>query len=174
VIRAQTSARALGQTARKLTEGIDRDALVGEPILLDTLVRGSLGQRRFYMLLLGLFAALALVLAAVGLYGVISCSVAQRTQEIGIRVALGAARRQVLSLVMKDGMRLAFFGLLAGQAMALLLNRVLKGLLFGVSSTDPWTLVVTAIVLLMVALLACYVPAWRAARVDPLVALRLE
>jgi putative ABC transport system permease protein len=174
VIRAQGSPAPLGQPARKLIQGIDRDALVGEPVLLETLAAGSLGQRRFYMMLLGAFAALALVLAAVGLYGVISYSVAQRTQEIGIRVALGATRRQVLSMVMRQGLRFAALGLAAGQVMALMLNRTLKGLLVGVSTTDPLTLVVTGVALLFVAALACYVPARRATRVDPIMALRFE
>ena len=174
VIRAQASSAALGRSARKLIQEIDRNALVGEPAWFETLVANSLEQRRFYMMLLGAFAALALVLAAVGLYGVISYSVAQRTQEIGIRVALGAARSQVLSMVMRHGLRLVAFGLAAGLGMALMLSRTLKGLLVGVSATDAPTLLVAAAGLLLVALLACYVPAWRAARMDPLVALRFE
>lgn len=173
-IRAQGSLAALAQPARKLVQGIDRDALVGEPVAMEALVSSSLGQRRFYMMLLGAFAALALVLAAIGLYGVISYSVAQRTQEIGVRVALGATRQQVLSMVMRRGLRFAAIGLAIGQALALMLNRALKGLLVGVSTTDPPTLVVTAAVLLIVAALACYVPARRATRVDPIVALRYE
>jgi putative ABC transport system permease protein len=174
VIRAQGSPGALGQPARRLIQEIDRDALVGEPILFETLLASSLGQRRFYMLLLGAFAVLALVLAGVGLYGVISYSVAQRTQEIGIRAAMGAGRWQILSMVMRNGLRLAVVGLAAGQVMALMLNRTLKSLLVGVSTTDPFTMLVTAVVLLMVAIVACYVPAWRATRMDPLVALRFE
>ena len=142
--------------------------------MFETLLASSLGQRRFYMLLLGVFAALALVLAAVGLYGVISYSVAQRTQEIGVRVAMGAARRQVLSMVMRNGVRLVVLGLGAGQGMALMLNGTLKRLLVGVSTTDGPALLGAAAVLLLVAILACYVPAWRAARMDPLVALRFE
>jgi putative ABC transport system permease protein len=173
VIRAQ-GLPALGQPARKVVQSIDRDALVGEPVPLEALVSGSLGQRRFYMMLLGAFAALALVLAATGLYGVISYSVAQRTQEIGVRVALGATRKQVLSMIMGQGLRFAAMGLAMGQLMAMILNRALKGLLVGVRTTDPPTLVVTAAVLLIVAALACYVPARRAARVDPMVALRFE
>ena len=174
VIRGQASPAALGQPARKLLQGIDRDALVGQPVMFETLLADSLGQRRFYMMLLGAFAALAMVLAAVGLYGVISYSVSQRTQEIGIRVAMGAARRQVLSMVMKDGLGLVLLGLAAGQGMALMLHRTIEGLLVGTSPTDAPTFLVAAAVLLMVAILACYVPAWRAARMDPLVALRFE
>jgi len=174
VIRAQASPAALGQPARKLIQEIDRDALVGEPVMFDSLLADSLGQRLFYMMLLGAFAALALVLAAVGLYGVISYSVAQRTQEIGIRVAMGAARWQVLSMVMKNGLEFVLLGLAAGQGMALMLHRTMQGLLVGVSATDALTLLVAAAVLLLVAIVACYVPAWRAARMDPLVALRFE
>jgi ABC-type antimicrobial peptide transport system permease subunit len=124
------------------------------------------------MMLLGGFAGLALVLAAVGLYGVISYSVAQRTQEVGIRVALGASGGQVVSMVMQQGLKLAGLGLAIGLALSLMLTSMLKGLLVGVSVTDPATLAITALTLLTVALLATYVPARRAARVDPLVALR--
>ena len=163
-----------GQSARRLVQGIDRDALVGEPVLLETLAAESLGKRRFYMVLLGAFAALALALAAVGLFGVVSYSVAQRTREIGIRVALGASRREVLSMVMGQGLRLAGLGLAAGLLMALLLNRTLEGLRVGVSTIDPLTLLATAATLLFVALLASYIPARRATKVDPMVALRYE
>lgn len=174
VIRGQPWPVALGQPARNLIREIDRDAIVGEPVPLVTLVSGSLEQRRFYMMLLGTFAALALVLAAVGLYGVISYSVAQRTGEIGVRMALGASRGQVSSMVMRQGLRFAVIGLAVGQVMALMLNRTLKGFLVGVSTTDPPTFVVTAGVLLIISVLACYMPARRASRVDPMVALRFE
>jgi putative ABC transport system permease protein len=174
VIRAQGPPARLAQPARELVQNIDRDALVGEPVTMEALVSSSLGQRRFYMMLLGTFAGLALVLAAVGLYGVISYSVAQRTHEIGVRVALGATRKQVLAMVMKQGLRLAVLGLAFGLVLALMLNRALKGLLVGVGTADPGTIVVTAAVLLVAAVFACYVPARRAARVDPMVALRFE
>jgi putative ABC transport system permease protein len=174
VMRAVGSPAGLGQPARRLVQGIDRDALVGGPVLLETLAAESLGKRRFYMMLLGAFAALALGLAAVGLFGVVSYSVAQRTREIGIRVALGASRREVLSMVMGQGLRYAGLGLAAGLLMALLLNRTLKGLLVGVSTTDPLTLLATGATLLFVALLASYLPARRAAKVDPMVAVRYE
>jgi putative ABC transport system permease protein len=174
VIRTHGSPAALGPPARKLVQVIDRDVLVGEPVTMERLVSDSLGQRRFYMMLLGGFAGLALVLAAVGLYGVISYSVAQRTQEMGIRVALGASGAQVVSIVMGQAMRLAGLGLAMGLALAMMLKSVLKGFLVGVSTTDPATLAMTALVLLIVALFASYVPARRAARVDPMVALRFE
>lgn len=174
VIRAQASPAALAQPARRLIQEIDRDALVGEPVVFETLLADSLGQRRFYMMLLGAFATLALVLAAVGLYGVISYSVAQRTREIGIRVAMGAARWQVLSMIMKNGLGLVLLGLAVGQGTALMLHRTMQGLLVGVSATDALTLLVAAGVLLLVAILACCVPAWRAAQMDPLEALRFE
>jgi putative ABC transport system permease protein len=174
VIRTEGLPAALAQPARKLVQGIDRDVLVGEPVPMERLVSGSLGQRRFYMMLLGGFAGLALVLAAVGLYGVISYSVAQRRQEMGIRVALGASGGQVMSMVMGQALRLAALGLAMGLALAMMLKSVLKGFLVGVSTTDPATLAVTALVLLIVAVLASYVPARRAARVDPMVALRFE
>src|SRR6266446_2560301 len=174
VMRTAASAAALTQPARKTVQAIDRDALVGEPVPMETFVSASLGQRRFYMMLLGGFAALALVLAAVGLYGVISYFVAQRTQEVGIRVALGASGSQVVAMVMRQGLKLAAAGLAIGPALALLLKSVLKGLLVGVSAADPATLALTALVLLLVAVLAPYVPARRAARVDPMVALRFD
>ena len=174
VMRARGSPSALTQPARKIVQAIDRDALVAEPVPMETLVSASLGQRRFYMLLLAGFATLALFLAAVGLYGLISYSVAQRTQEVGIRVALGASRREVVAMVMRQGLRLAATGLAIGLILALALKGVLKGLLVGVSAADPATLALTALVLLLVAVLASYVPARRAARVDPMVALRFD
>jgi putative ABC transport system permease protein len=174
VIRTQGLPGALGHSARKAIQDIDHDALVGEPVLLEDLVSGSLGQRRFYMLLLSAFAGLALVLAAVGLYGVISYSVAQRTREIGIRVAMGATRKQVLSMVMGQGLRFTAIGLAIGEGLGLILNRALKGMLVGVNASDLPTMFGTAFVLMLVAVLACYLPARRAARVDPMEALRFD
>jgi predicted permease len=143
---------------------------------MDQIIAESLAARRFSMILLGAFAALALILASVGIYGVTSYLVGQRTQEIGIRVALGAQRRDVLRLVLAGGARMALIGVATGLVAALGLTRILTkySLLFGVSATDPLTLLAVALLLTIVALAACYIPARRALRVDPVVALRYE
>jgi putative ABC transport system permease protein len=132
----------------------------------------SLAARRITMILLGVFAALALVLACVGICGVISFVVGQRTHEIGVRMALGAQPKDVVRLVVGEGVRTALIGVAAGVGTALGLTRLLDNLLFGVAPQDPLTFAAVAIALVMVALLACYLPARGAARVDPMVALR--
>ncbi len=134
----------------------------------------SLVQRRFTMSLLAGFGALALLLAAVGIYGLMSYTVAQRTSEIGIRMALGAQTRDMLRLVTRDGMLQAGLGLLAGLAASLALTRILASQLFAVSALDPLTFLTVALVLIAVAIAACYIPARRAMSVDPVVALRHE
>jgi putative ABC transport system permease protein len=141
---------------------------------MDQLLAGTLSRSRFTMLVLGVFAALALVLACVGIYGVIAYSVTQRTQEFGIRMALGANRRDVFRLVFGQGGRLILLGTGLGIVAALIITRLMATLLYGISATDPLTFATVALLLALVALAACYIPARRATRVDPIVALRYE
>jgi putative ABC transport system permease protein len=141
---------------------------------VEFLVNRSTADRRFLMTLMGIFATLALVLTIIGLYGVISYLVNQRTQEIGIRMALGAQMRDILGMVLKQGMLLVLTGVGLGLGAAWLLTRLMSRLLYQVSATDPLTFIVISLLLVTVALLACYIPARRATKVDPLVALRYE
>ncbi|MGH9579897.1 MAG: FtsX-like permease family protein, partial [Terriglobales bacterium] len=141
---------------------------------MESLVERSYGYRRFILTLLGTYAGLALLLAAVGIYGVISYMVSQRTQEIGIRMALGAQSRDILRLVLANGALMTVAGLVVGAGAAMGLTRFLDALLFQVKATDAATFVGASVVLALVALLACYIPARRAMRVDPVIALRYE
>src|SRR6185312_16283998 len=140
----------------------------------DQILAQSARARRWTMALLAAFAGLALILAVIGIYGVMSWSVAQRTREIGVRMALGAEAGQVLAMVMRDAMKLSAIGLLIGLAVAIALRRVLASLVFDVSTADPIIYASVAILMLVSALAACYLPARRASRVDPLIALRWE
>ena len=170
------SAAPVGQIV-SAARGIFRDLAPDVPIKFSTFadeMGGWLADRRFLLLLVGLFAAAALALAAVGIYGVVAFSVTRRTQEIGIRMALGAQRREVLRLIVGEGARLAVLGVGIGIAASLVITRLLSSLLFGVSTTDPITFVGVAVLLSLVALLASYIPARRAMRVDPMTALRDE
>ena len=141
---------------------------------LEQILSGQVAPRRFNAILLGSFAALGLLIATVGVYGVISYSISQRTREIGVRMALGAQRSDVLSLVVGQGMRLALLGVGIGLVAALALSRMLQTLLFEIKPTDPFTFAIIPLALAGVALFACWVPARRAARVDPMEALRYE
>jgi putative ABC transport system permease protein len=165
---------ALAAAAQAAVWSIDRDQAISGIRTVRELLAQQEANRWFTTLLLGLFASVALVLALIGIYGVIAYSTAQRTQEIGIRLALGADRRSVLRLVLAGGLRIALAGLALGLAGALALTRVLSSLLYGVGARDPLTFVVVPAVLLLVALAACWMPARRAMRVDPLAALRAE
>jgi len=167
-------ASQLTQAARAEVKAFDPNQIIWRVQTLETLLGTSVAPRRFNMMLLGIFAGVALVLAAVGLYGVMSYSVSWRTHEIGIRMALGAKRPDVLRLVVRQGMIMALIGLGFGLIGAFSLSRVMRSMLHGVSPTDPLTFTGVSIVLLGVALLACLIPARRATRVDPIVALRNE
>jgi putative ABC transport system permease protein len=137
-------------------------------------VATSLAARRLSMMLLGIFASLALALACVGIYGVISCVVGDRTREIGVRMALGARRGDVLRLILGQGAKMALAGVAAGAVSALGLTRLMSSQLYGVTAHDPFTFAGVSGLLLIVAVAACWMPAWRAMRIDPLVALRCE
>jgi putative ABC transport system permease protein len=141
---------------------------------LTTTLAGHVSEPRLYALLLGVFGAIALTLAAVGIYSVIAYSVAQRTQEIGVRMALGAQTGAILKLVVGHGMKLVASGVALGLAASFGLTRLMSNMLFGVSAVDPPTFIVITLLLTFVALLACWIPARRAAKVDPMIALRCE
>lgn len=164
----------LAPAVRAAVKSFDSKQIIWRTQTVEDLLRTSVAPRKFNMFLLGIFAAVALVLAAVGLYGVMSYSVSWRTQEIGIRMALGANRTDVLRMVVRQGMTMTLIGLALGLVGVIALSRVMVGLLYGVSPTDPLTFTGVSIVLMVVALLACLIPARRATRVDPIVALRNE
>lgn len=174
VVRTAGEPTAMTAAIRNEVLSIDKEQPISSIVTLDQLVSTSVAQRQFSMLLLGVFAAVAMLLAAVGIYGVLSYAVTQRTQEIGIRMALGAGRRDVLRLIVGQGMSLTMIGIGVGLIAAFLLTRLMSALLFGVSATDPATFSLIALLLLFVSVLACWIPARRAAKVDPMVALRWE
>jgi len=161
-------------TIRRALADVDRDQPISDVRTMDSRIDRSLTARRFNMILLGLFAALALALASVGVYGVMAYSVTERTHEIGVRIALGAQRRDVVLMVMRQGITMIAIGTVVGIAAARAATRVMATLLFGIGAADPLTFIAVPALLLAVALVACYVPARRATRVDPLYALRAE
>ena len=174
MLRTDVPPQSIIPAVRQAVAAVDPNLEAANPRTMEQLIAQAVAQPRFYTLLLAAFAALALVLAAVGIYGVISYSVTQRTHEIGIRLALGAQRGDVLRLVIGQGLTLAAGGVVLGLFAAYAATRVMTNLLFGVTATDPLTFAATALTLLLVALAACYLPARRAARVDPMIALRYE
>jgi putative ABC transport system permease protein len=174
VVKSGADPAALTSAVREAVQSIDKDQPVFAISTMEELVRNSVATRRMTLVLLGLFSGLALVLGAIGIYGVISYSVAQRTHEIGIRMALGAPRGDVFRLVVGEGLKLAGVGIAIGIAAAFGLARLMSSLLYEISATDFETFAGVAVLLALVALLACYIPARRAMRVDPTVALRYE
>ena len=174
VVKTNLEPLSLAATVRKTVWEIDKDQPVSDIASMEHIVSESVARQRFSMLLLGIFAGLALVLAAVGIYGVMSYSVAQRTHEIGIRMSLGAERRQVLKLFVGQGLMLALAGAGIGVVIALGLSRFLSSVLYQIRPTNFLPYLVATTVSIVMALLASYVPARRASRVDPMVALRYE
>ena len=174
VVRASNDPKGLTGVVQKETHALDSELPVFEIRTLDQYLASSVSEPKFSALLLGLFAGLALILSCIGLYGVMSYVVAQRTRELGIRMALGAQTRDVLKLVVRQGIGLTLLGAAIGVAVAVALTRMMKSWLFGVSPTDPLTFAVAALLLTIVALLSCWIPARRAAKVDPITALRFE
>jgi putative ABC transport system permease protein len=174
IVRAEKDPAALSSALRESVKAVDPDVPVYAMRTLSELVSDRTAQRRLAVILITVFAAVALLLAAVGIYGVMSYAVAQRTQEIGIRMALGAERHDILRMVLRHGSLMAVTGIAVGVVAALVLARLITSLLFQVSATDPPTFSVVPLVLIGIALLACYIPARRATRVDPLVALRYQ
>lgn len=174
VMRLDESTPPPFDSIRRVIQSQNSQNVIFRPQTMNEVIAGTLAERRFSMILLDAFAVVALLLASVGLYGVISYLVGQRTHELGIRIALGAQRRNVLSLVLGQGMKMALAGVALGLVAALGLTRLMATMLFGVSATDPPTFALISVLLTTVALLACFLPALRATKVDPLVALRYE
>jgi putative ABC transport system permease protein len=173
-VKSSVPPTTLTSAVTEQVRGLDPDQPVTAVRTIDELLRRTLSEARFSLLLFGLFAGLALVLAAIGIYGVMATTVTQRRQEIGLRMALGAQKQDVLKLIISQGMILVAIGVGVGLLFAVALTRLMSTLLFEVSPTDPLTLMVITLLLSVVALLACYLPARRATKVDPLVALRYE
>jgi putative ABC transport system permease protein len=174
IARTSAAPTTVAAAIETIVHGLDKDLPVYSVRTMDQMLDISIAQQRMSMLVFAVFAAVALVLASIGLYGVVAHGVTERTHEIGVRMALGAERRHVLALVVRQGLSMALIGTAVGTAAALALSRLIESLLFHVTPTDPVTFGAVVATLLGVAALACYVPAWRATRVDPTQALRAE
>jgi putative ABC transport system permease protein len=174
VVRTASDPRALQRAVRGVVQSLDKNAPVYAVRTVEEILERSVATPRFNTVLIGLFAVVALLLTMVGLYGVMSCAVSENTQQIGIRMALGAQRRDVLRVILGQGIWLTVVGIAIGLGVALGLTRLMSSLLFGIGSTDPWTFTSVAVLLLGVAAAACYLPARRAMNVDPVIALRQE
>jgi putative ABC transport system permease protein len=174
VVRTATQPASMGAFLRRAVLDIDKDQPVSQPTTVEEILNERVAQRRLNMLLLTVFAAVALLLAVAGIYGVMTYSVTQRTQEIGLRMALGAPPGHIFKLIVGQGMTLVIIGVAVGLVCGLALNQIMKSLLFGISATDMLTYFVLSVVLIAASLIACYIPARRATRVDPIEALRYE
>jgi putative ABC transport system permease protein len=174
VARAKSDPSGLAPLVRNELAALDKDQPLFNVRTMEQVMANSIARQRFNMLLIAIFAVVGFLLASVGIYGVMSYMVTQRTHEIGIRVALGAQTRDILKMVIGQGMMLALIGVGIGLGAALLMTRVMASLLYGVSATDPLTFLGVTVLLSVVAFLACFIPARRASRVDPMVALRYE
>lgn len=174
VVRSSVAPASLSHAMKEAVEAVDPQVPTGAIRSMDQIMSRSLALRSFLMRLLGIFGGLALVLASVGLYGVISFVAARRTREIGVRIALGARSGDVLRLIVAEGLKLVLGGMLIGIAGALVLTRLLEGMVYSVSLRDPLIFVLVTLLMIVVSLLACYVPARRATCVDPVMALRHE
>jgi putative ABC transport system permease protein len=174
LLRTRGDAQSLTGFVREAVTKLDRNVLLSQIRTIDSYISATLAEPRFNSLLLGVFAGVALLLTAIGLYGVVAYSVSQRTQEIGVRMALGARGGDVFRLVVGQGVKLALLGVGLGLGAALALARLVEKLLYGVSATDPLTFAGVALLLMGVASLACWIPARRATKVDPLIALKYE
>jgi len=174
VVKTDVDPASMAATVRNAVWQIDKDQPVSNIRTMEEILLDSIARQRFSMLLLAIFAGVALLLAAVGIYGVMSYSVAQRTHEIGIRMALGAQTGAVLKLAVGYGLKLVIAGVVIGLVAAFALTRVMSTLLYGVTATDPTTFALISLLLVGVAALASYIPARRATKVDPIIALRYE
>jgi len=173
-LRSRGDVASLGEAVRREVEKVDPNVPVHSISSMDQIIARSVADRRFALELLGVFAGVALLLAAVGIYGVMSYSFSQRTHEVGIRIALGAQQLDILRMAVGEGMKIVLIGLALGLAGAAIVTRFFQSMLFNVAPIDPLTFASVAAILAGVALFACYIPARRATRVDPLIALREE